>query len=74
MDSARMKSNYVLEPSDDDAGVAYLRVAGEFPLRVARSVRVTEAIAGYRGPDVILDLDATGALIGIELVGTEDAT
>jgi uncharacterized protein YuzE len=68
-----MKPKYVLEPSEDDAGVAYVRVDSEFPSRVVRSLRVTEAIEGYRGPDVILDLDATGALVGIELVGDDES-
>ena len=46
---------------------AELRVRG--PTRMSRSVRLTDVMGKYAGPDVVLDFDAAGVLVGIEVIG-----
>lgn len=62
----------VLVVSPDDADVAYLRLAGHPGPGAAgvvhRSVRLRTLLA-YVGPEVVLDLDADGRLIGVEVLG-----
>lgn len=36
--------------------------------KVVRNVRVYDLLSGYVGPDVILDFDKHGKLIGIEIL------
>lgn len=56
----------------DDPLVGYLTLPGHpgdgVPGAVARTVRL-RSLVDYVGPDVVLDLDADGRLIGIEIVG-----
>lgn len=35
---------------------------------VANSIPLDQVIEGYEGPDVVLDFDANGRLIGIEIL------
>ena len=64
---------FELRVSDGDPEVAYLRLpASADPSdaterRVLRTVRLSDLMP-YQGPDVYLDLDASGRLIGIELL------
>lgn len=60
-----------LRVSDDDSEVAYLRLpthSGELT-RMSKSIRLADLIGSYDGPDVVLDFDQSGTLVGIELIG-----
>jgi len=62
---------FELKVSGDDGEVAYLRLpthAGEMT-RMSKSVRLVDLMGKYNGPDVVLDFDANGTLVGIEIVG-----
>lgn len=62
---------FCLTVSADDPNVAYLRLPthqGDMA-KVSRSVRVEDVLGKYEGPDVVLDFDASGVLVGIEVVG-----
>ena len=50
--------------------IAYLSVpqSQKGPRKVVRNLRIHELIAGYKGPDVIFDLDAEGRLLGLEVL------
>jgi len=67
---ARRSRTFTLTISSDDPTVAYL----ELPthpvgrVRVSRSVRLYDLIGRYAGPEVLLDFDAEGVLVGIEVV------
>ncbi len=53
----------------DDAAYLYLPAAGKKPgWKAARSVDVSSFIEGYSGPDVRLDFDDEGQLMGIEII------
>lgn len=60
-----------LKVSSDDPGVAYLSLPGHAvgPTKTSRSVRLVDVLGRYEGPDVVLDFDAAGVLVGIEVVG-----
>ena len=55
-----------LEGKAGDA-VGYLRVPAHAG-KTARQARLSDLIGDYTGPDIIIDLDAEDALIGIEIV------
>ena len=59
-----------ISPDDDDVG--YVTLPGHpgpgVPGAVKRSIRL-RTLLDYIGPDVILDLDSEGKLIGVEFVG-----
>ena len=61
-----------LSVSDDDDNVAYLKLPshpeGEI-CKMSKSVRLFDLIGKYEGPDVVLDFDEEGVLVGIEIVG-----
>jgi hypothetical protein len=62
-----------LKVSPGDPYVAYLRLpnhprSGASGI-VGRSIRLRDCIDQYRGPDISLDFDHTGVLIGIEVLG-----
>ena len=62
---------FVLKVSEDDEGVAYLKLPGH-PVAapaVVRSVQVRELVGHYEGPDVVLDFSEGNRLIGIEIIG-----
>ncbi len=55
-----------------DADVAYVSLPGHpgsAPGVVKRSIQLRELMPHYVGPDLILDFDAVGILIGIEILG-----
>ncbi len=61
-----------LKVSEDDPEVAYLYLpdhpgAGTFNI-VEKQIRLYDIIANYKGPDIYLDFDASGKVIGIEIV------
>ena len=65
-------SKFQLNVSEDDDEVAYLKLPthpGSSPGVVKNSVALTDVLGAYEGPDVNLDFDADGVLIGIEIVG-----
>lgn len=64
-------SRFALKVSEEDDDVAYLRLpthpaAG--PCRMSRSVRLRDVMGAYPGPDVVLDFDLHGTLVGIEIL------
>jgi hypothetical protein len=62
---------FELRVSEDDADVAYLRLPshpGTTPCKMSKSVRLCDLIGNYEGPDVVLDFDLRGVLVGIEIL------
>lgn len=57
-----------IEVSGPDAAFVHLPRSSEGPVVVARSVEVTSGVSGYRGPDIVLNLDVDGRRLGIEIV------
>ena len=58
-----------LAVSADDQGVAYLYLpghAGRGTPSVAKQVRLSSLLT-YKGPDLYLDLDGDGQLVGVEI-------
>lgn len=56
----------------DDNNVAYLKLPdhpGTAPGIVKQSVSLRDLLNNYKGPDINLDLDESGTLIGIEIIG-----
>ena len=66
------KMNFHLEVSKDDSEVAYLYLPthpGRGTSNVVNSqISLAEKIDAYIGPNVYLDFDDTGCLIGIEVL------
>jgi hypothetical protein len=61
---------FKLEISEDDDEVAYLRLPthpGTDVCPMSKSVRLIDIIGPYKGPDVVLDFDKRGVLVGIEI-------
>lgn len=61
---------FTLRVSPDDPDVAYLRLPthpGGRP-KMSKSVRLVDVLGKYDGPEVVLDFDARGVLVGIEIV------
>lgn len=58
--------------SKDDSDVAYLQLPDHpgsgTPNVVARQICLAELIKSYEGPDIFLDIDHDGKLIGIEIL------
>jgi hypothetical protein len=55
-----------------DSDVGYVSLPGHpgsAPGVVKRSVQLRELMPDYVGPDLVLDFDAAGVLIGIEILG-----
>lgn len=65
------KGTFEFKVSEDDDRVAYLRLPTHFgeATRMSKSIRLFDLIGGYDGPDVVLDFDEHGTLVGIEVVG-----
>jgi len=59
-----------LKISEDDEMVAYLQLPTHpgTTCKMSKSLRLSEAIGHYVGPDVVLDFDESGTLVGIELL------
>lgn len=69
-DERKPLGRFDLRVSDDDQDVAYLRLPthpGD-PCKLSKSVRLVDLIGRYKGPDVVLDFDQEGVLVGIELL------
>jgi hypothetical protein len=61
---------FELRVSEEDQDVAYLRLPshpGE-TCKMSKSIRLAELMGSYTGPDVVLDFDQDGVLVGIELL------
>jgi hypothetical protein len=66
----RRIGRFQLELSDDAHEVAYLKLP-TYPvgqLRTAKSLRLCDIVGRYEGPDVNLDFDQDGVLVGIEIL------
>lgn len=64
-------SGFHLEVSEDDSDVAYLRLPSypeEGPWKMSKSVRLRDIMGHYEGPDIVLDFDMRGVLVGIEIL------
>lgn len=72
MKNPESESRYSLVLSEDDPEVAYLYLRmnkhKDF-VNLGKSIRLFDLVGEYGGPDVVLDFDAEGVLVGIELVG-----
>ena len=69
-DSKKKLGRFELRVSADDQDVAYLRLPshpGE-TCKMSKSIRLAELIGSYTGPDVVLDFDQDGVLVGIEIL------
>ncbi|HYO72872.1 MAG TPA: DUF2283 domain-containing protein [Archangium sp.] len=69
-DSKKKLGRFELRVSEDDQDVAYLRLPshpGE-TCKMSKSIRLAELMGPYTGPDVVLDFDQDGVLVGIELL------
>ena len=69
-DSKKRLGRFELRVSEDDQDVAYLRLPshpGE-PCKMSKSIRLAELMGSYTGPDVVLDFDQDGVLVGIEIL------
>ncbi len=63
------EGSFDLRVSTDDANVAYLRLPTHQggTSRMSRSVRLVDLLGAYQGPEVVLDFDSRGVLVGIEI-------
>jgi uncharacterized protein YuzE len=62
---------FILKVSDDAADVAYLRLPShseDESCKMSKSIRLHEILGVYQGPEVILDFDQRGVLVGIEVL------
>ena len=69
-DSKKKLGRFELRVSEDDQDVAYLRLPshpGE-TCKMSKSIRLAELMGSYEGPDVVLDFDQDGVLVGIEFL------
>lgn len=69
-DSKKKLGRFELRVSEDDQDVAYLRLPshpGE-TCKMSKSIRLAELMGSYTGPDVVLDFDQDGVLVGIEIL------
>lgn len=62
-----------LKVSDDDPLVAYLSLPAHPPGDQAsgcavKTIRLIELMPALKGPDIIMDFDADGQIIGIEIL------
>mgnify|MGYP000072151894 CR=1 FL=1 len=71
MSPRKRTGTFELRVSEDDANVAYLRLptTPEGGWKASKCVRLFNLIGKYEGPDVNLDFDEDGVLVGIEIVG-----
>ena len=63
--------HFELRISEDDEDVAYVRLPshpGTETCKMSKSIRLVDVLGKYEGPDVVLDFDETGILVGIELL------
>ena len=65
-------SKFQLNVSADDEEVAYLQLPthpGSSAGVVKKSVSLSDVLGPCEGPDLVLDFDADGVLIGVEVIG-----
>ncbi|NOT11154.1 MAG: DUF2283 domain-containing protein [Methylococcaceae bacterium] len=67
-----MNNKIILTVSEDDDDVAYLELPGH-PGRgvsgaIGRQIRLLD-LTNYVGPDIYLDFDSKGHLVGLEILG-----
>lgn len=70
-DSKGNIGRFELRVSEDDTDVAYLRLPshpGTSPCKMSKSIRLSDIMGSYEGPDVVLDFDLRGILVGIEVL------
>ncbi|WP_438039228.1 DUF2283 domain-containing protein [Sorangium sp. So ce128] len=70
-DSSNGVGFFELCVSEDDSDMAYLRLPshpGASPCEMSKSARLRDLIGDYDGPDVVLDFDLRGVLVGIEII------
>jgi len=61
---------FELRVSADDSEVAYLKLPthpGTEICSMSKSIRLVDLIGQYDGPDVVVDFDERGVLVGIEV-------
>lgn len=62
-----------LKVSSDDEQVGYVYLPDhpkkQIPGLVKRQIELADLIKDYKGPDVNLDFNSEGVLIGIEIIG-----
>ncbi len=62
---------FALEVAKGDPHIAYLRLPthpGTKVCRMSKSVRLRDVMGADEGPDVVLDFDERGVLVGIEVL------
>lgn len=64
---------FELEVVDEDAEnnpIAYLRLPTHSGMttKMSKSVRLVDLMGKYDGPDIVLDFDEHGKLVGIEII------
>jgi uncharacterized protein YuzE len=69
-DHGEGEATFDLRISEDDASVAYLRLPTHpgVTCKMSKSVRLIDVLGAYKGPDVVLDFDQSGVLVGIEIL------
>ena len=64
-----------LRVSNSGHEIAYLRFP-TYPkkerVRVSKSLRLFDAIGAYNGPDIMLDFDQDGVLVGMEIMADDN--
>lgn len=70
IDDSQKPGKFALKISEDDPDVAYLRLPSHpgGACKMSRSVRLVDVLGKYAGPDVVLDFDEKGVLVGIEIL------
>ncbi len=62
---------FKLKLSENRHEIAYLQLptypAGE-QMKTSKSIRLYDLLGTYEGPDVMLDFDQAGVLVGIEII------
>jgi uncharacterized protein YuzE len=61
------KFDFTVSRSGDCAYLGLPLVAGG-KRKVAKNLRLNDLVQGYCGPDVVLDFDSKGQLLGIEIL------
>ena len=61
---------FSLKISEDDPDVAYLRLPSHPGglCKMSKSIRLVDVLGKYAGPDIVLDFDEKGVLVGIEIL------
>ena len=67
-----MNEKIYLKVSEDDPYVGYLYLPGHPGEKehgiVSKQIRLLDVIDNYKGPDLYLDIDSVGKVIGIEIL------